>query len=218
MKRSFSTRLILALVVLLVGVVSAPVGAEGDVNWNSGPPPGREQSEAPDNYLITLVTYPQLRGSECDDPYPTGDQMRVWFKYKDRAAPGVYEDWTYLGIGDLPGCAFQISAPTSGTPTYDFWVKVENHLTITTTAVLTGNMTLHLPQAKAGDGYTYYGDNAVDVSDYNECMSGGTFGSQYGDAAYKDQCDADGDGAITIAEYNVIIGNFGQTGAPVPWP
>jgi hypothetical protein len=158
------------LILLAVLAAALPASAdEGDVNWNSGPPPGREQSEAPDNYLITIITYPSIH-------------------------------------------------PNRPEPTFDFWVKVDNHLSVTVTAVLTQGLTIYnLPQSKAGDGYTYYGDNTITIDDYNACMTGGTFGSAYGDSAYKEQCDADGDGAITIAEYNVIVGNFGQSGAAPPW-
>jgi hypothetical protein len=210
------------LILLAVLAAALPASAdEGDVNWNSGPPPGREQSEAPDNYLITIITYPQLRGSECDDPYPTGDTLPVNYQYKERGIAGVYSGGTVLGLGSLQGCAFQVSPsihPNRPEPTFDFWVKVDNHLSVTVTAVLTQGLTIYnLPQSKAGDGYTYYGDNTITIDDYNACMTGGTFGSAYGDSAYKEQCDADGDGAITIAEYNVIVGNFGQSGAAPPW-
>jgi hypothetical protein len=77
-----------ALILLAVCVGALPVGTIAQ--------------EAPTNYLITVVTYPQLRGSECDDPYPTGDTQPVSVQYKERGISGVYSVGTELRVSGKP--------------------------------------------------------------------------------------------------------------------
>lgn len=184
---------------------------------------------APTNYLITIKTYPQLRGADCSDPY--GDITTVYanWAYRDMDAGVTWQGSSPLNINftGSTGCDFQIGpsiSPSNPHPHFRVWVRVHFHLSVwIDIPALYDATTYNMPLSKAGDAWnTLYppygsGDNVIDSADYNLCLSSGHFGTSYGQSGYIDRCDFDGDGAITVAEYNVIVTNFGRSGDAPPW-
>jgi hypothetical protein len=72
-----------------------------------------------------------------------------------------------------------------------------------------GMTSVEMGTMRAGDANN---DNRVNIGDF--AVARATFGLQIGDPGYDGRADFTGDGTVNVADYSLLMQNFGSVGAP----